>query len=124
MRREAILRGTESYYDAQQSKAMTFVSNFSKAKERNEQLLLVGTISTIYHIACLQHTTYRTTACGDLSIMLYSLHVKCLELIVLFTEYRQVSRRSEEGNLQSRKPKIQHTQGQLKVKEAAVRIFQ
>ncbi|KAK2191405.1 hypothetical protein NP493_53g09030 [Ridgeia piscesae] len=39
MRREAILRGAETYYDTQDDRAASFISDYSKAMTRNKQLL-------------------------------------------------------------------------------------
>ena len=39
--REAILRGTEAYYDSQDNKASSFITDYKKAKDRNVMLLQV-----------------------------------------------------------------------------------
>lgn len=39
MRREAMLRGTETYYDSQEQRSSSFIADFSKAKSRNEEFL-------------------------------------------------------------------------------------
>jgi len=49
MRREAILRGAETYYDTQDDRAASFISDYSKAMTRNKQLLEVcDMLKTIY----------------------------------------------------------------------------
>ncbi|CAD5111069.1 DgyrCDS418 [Dimorphilus gyrociliatus] len=37
-RREALLRGTERYFDSQMRKSFSFVSSYEKARERNNQI--------------------------------------------------------------------------------------
>ena len=44
MRREALLRGTETYFDTQENQAASFISDINKARQRNEELLRVGIV--------------------------------------------------------------------------------
>ena len=41
LRREALLRGTEAYYDSQLNESASFVADLKKAKIRNAKLLQV-----------------------------------------------------------------------------------
>ena len=38
LRREALLRGSETYYDAQDNRSSSFISDYSKAMQRNDRL--------------------------------------------------------------------------------------
>ncbi|CAH1777520.1 unnamed protein product [Owenia fusiformis] len=39
LKREALLRGTEAYYDKQAKQASSFITNYKKSDDRNEQLI-------------------------------------------------------------------------------------
>ena len=44
MRREVILRGTESYFNTQDHRAASFIADIGKAEQRNQLLLRVNII--------------------------------------------------------------------------------
>ena len=50
LRREALLRGREAYYDAQDNRPSSFIADYNKAMQRNQQLLTVSRCSCMYII--------------------------------------------------------------------------
>lgn len=48
MRREALLRGTETYFDAQEARSASFIVDYGKAMERNHLLMKVLIFITLF----------------------------------------------------------------------------
>lgn len=51
-RREALLRGTEAFYNANKDEADSYLTDFRRARDRNEQVLKVGIIVVLL-LSCL-----------------------------------------------------------------------